>query len=196
MMNIAREICPEFEVTPALQPVMLMLFDWCICNRAGKLDPNKALWICGPMGTGKSTLLRIIRRFASEVRMPRVYGDRYTAPMHYWYEICKATDVTDDYARMGAECYGKYLEDGKMAIDDLGFEPKVVMNYGVPGTPIADLISRQYDKRHNSFMHVTTNLQEDELREHYGARFYDRLGEMYNFVKLDDYSHRPSITMN
>ena len=57
----------------------------------GNLDPDKGLFIWGEVGTGKSTLLRIIREFCYIIRQP-IDGKRY------YFRINNVIDICADYA--------------------------------------------------------------------------------------------------
>ena len=190
-MDIAREICPAFELTEANKRVLALIFDWALC-RPGKLDPAKGLWIWGPMGTGKSTLLRVIREFCYEVRLPTAYGTG-TAELPYWFSIVPATGISDDYATEGPKSFAHFVNNPKLAIDDLGTEQKIVAHYGVAAMPMTEVLQRRYDQRGHNFTHVTTNLRPDEILERYGLRVVERIPEMFNLIELKDYSHRPNL---
>ncbi len=192
MVEIAREICPKFELTAANRWVLALLFDWCL-GRPAALDPTKGLWLWGPMGTGKSTLLRIVRQFCYEYRPQRPYGYEST-PRPYWFDIVPASDITDAYSANGPACFSRYINNPRLAIDDLGTEQKIVGHYGVPAKPLTEVLQRRYDHRLRAFTHVTTNFCPDELLEHYGLRVVERIPEMFNLIELDDYSHRPSLS--
>ena len=63
-----------------------------------------------------------------------------------------------------------------LGIDDLGIEPKEIMDFGNVFTPIIDLLTKRYEEQ--LFTIVTTNLTPSQIREHYGDRIADRLNEM------------------
>lgn len=190
-MEIAREVCPGYVLDEEMKPLVANIFDWCL-GAGGKYDPDKGLWLWGEVGTGKSTMLRIVRRFCQEYRHPADYG-RGGVELPYWYRIHRATDICDSYAREGAASFDRYVNDAKMAIDDLGTEARVTGHYGTPANVIAEVLLRRYDVRQWGFTHVTTNLSPAQIAEVYGIRVYDRCGEMFNFINMGGYSHRPEI---
>ena len=151
----------------------------------GNLDPDKGLFIWGEVGTGKSTMLRIIREFCRIVRQP-VDG------MMYYFRINNVIDICADYAdespNGGYRAIKEYINCPRQAFDELGSETKPTGRWG-NFENVMQYIFHQ-------FTHVTTNYTPDQIAEYYGARIYDRFKEMFNFVALRGRTFRKSTQKN
>ena len=75
-----------------------------------------------------------------------------------------------------------------LGIDDLGTEPREVMDFGNVVTPVIDLLTKRYDEQ--LFTIITTNLTPKQIREHYGDRIADRLNEMIEKIVFKNDSYR------
>ena len=89
-------------------------------------------------------------------------------------------------ARKGQDLYEGWITI--CAIDDLGEEPKEVLNYGNAVTPVVDILEDRYRKREITL--ITTNLDADGIREKYGIRVADRLREMMMIIPFTNPSYR------
>lgn len=161
----------------------------------GPLDPEKGLWLWGGIGTGKSTLLRIVNRFCNEVRPCELIG-YHRAPWPFGISIRRAIDICDAYVKDGIAGLEPIIRQDRLGIDDLGTERPFASHFGNQTNVIADLLMRRYDMRERFQTHVTTNLKPEQIAEVYDERVYDRVGEMFNFVYLPGYTCRPEIIRN
>lgn len=147
-------------------------------------DGRPGLMLAGLCGNGKTTMMRAIGRligFISERELG--YNDRKTLRIRTAKEIaqlCCGNDTHRHYRQLAAE--------EMLGIDDLGCEPREVLRYGMPLTPLVDLLSERYDRQKLTI--VTTNLTPDELKTHYGARVYDRMREMMRVIAFTNPSYR------
>lgn len=193
-MAIASEVCPGFSLEERQKPVINDLFRWCL-RLPGSLDPDKGLWIWGSIGTGKSTLMRIINQFCYEMRPGELIGNnRYTLP--FCLRIRRAIDICDAYAEKGSAGLKDIINIERLCIDDIGTEGQVASYYGNATNVVGDLILRRYDMRRRFQTHATANLTPDDVRRVYGDRVFDRLGEMFNFVFYPGFTHRPGINQS
>ena len=60
-MQCAVAVCPGFTVREEMKPAYNDIVHWAVMDYDGNLDPDKGLLIWGDIGTGKSTMLKIIR---------------------------------------------------------------------------------------------------------------------------------------
>jgi DNA replication protein DnaC len=89
-----------------------------------------------------------------------------------------------------------YKKTPYLGIDDMGKEPKEVLDYGNVCNPVIDLIEYRYDKQLTTF--ITTNLPPKSDSEkkivgidtHYGVRIADRFNEMIEKIVFNDGSYR------
>lgn len=126
--------------------------------------------LCGGCGNGKSTMLKAFQQLLNFLNLPAPYGQGYygiqIVDAKYIAYLCKT-----DYS-----AFLKLASKDMLGIDDLGTEPKEIMDFGNVFTPIIDLLTKRYEEQ--LFTIITTNLTPLQIREHYGDRIADRLNEM------------------
>ncbi len=76
----------------------------------------------------------------------------------------------------------------KLIIDDLGTEPSSVKNWGNEISPVTEILYYRYDRM--LFTVVTSNLNDNEIKERYGIRIADRIDEMFDKVFFSGESYR------
>lgn len=154
-------------------------------------DPNGKIgfMMTGLYGNGKTTLMLAMcnlinwlfdSAFGKKEKRVRVMKAKEIA----WLAVDKNT--RSDFEKL-------YNEE-MLAIDELGEEPATIISYGMPFTPIRDLLEERYARQ--KFTLVTTNLVENkekkifQIKEHYGARVVDRIREMMKIVPFHNESYR------
>lgn len=185
-MNIARSVCPDWTVRPEHREAVDAIFHWCMGIPAYGIDPAKGLWLFGNNGTGKTTMLEIVRRFCY------ITGRRDAEGNFYGFRTTNVGEVCGHYMEKGYAGIKDYCELKRQAFDELGSEAKMVSSYGTPLNVMQYILQRRYEARlDGAFTHVTTNLSVKEIAKRYGVRIFDRCKEMFNFVCLDGSSYRP-----
>jgi len=114
------------------------------------------------------------------VDRPKVYENSISIKIVHVKEIiakCKDFNVMESLKRT------PYI-----GIDDLGVEPKEVLDYGNVCNPVLDLLEYRYSEQLTTF--ITTNLTPKEIEEHYGVRIADRFNEMIEKIVFQDVSYR------
>ena len=189
----ARNVCPGFEIRDELKSTYNDIFHWAVMDYDGNLDPDKGLFLWGDVGTGKSTMLKIIREFCQYVRPP-VDGRSYYFRIDNVIDICaEFADETRDGGYNAIRCY---INCPRQAFDELGSETKPTGRWGNFENVMQYIFQRRYDSRDSQFTHVTSNYTPDQIAEYYGARIYDRFKEMFNFVALRGKTFRKSTQKN
>lgn len=150
----------------------------------GELDPGKGLWLEGPIGTGKSTLMRVFSAFK------RRLGDGF--------KVYVCSQVTTEYALTGD--LDRYLlnesgwlkEPVMMCFDELGREPVPVKHFGTDLNVFQHVLHIRYSLWQESGLKtlVTTNLTSSKVEELYGDYIRDRRKEMFNIVAVTGDSRR------
>lgn len=191
--HAARKVCPGFRLTEEISASVGLLFDWALRVRAaGAIDPDKGLLLYGSVGAGKTTMIHIIREFASYVRpvtLGRYRGDTFGEPYSFAVVSCRnACDrFTDSYYRGIRD----YCRAPAICFDELGAESIPTLHYGTAENVMAYIIGARYDRlRDLRATHFTTNMAPRDIRAAYGDRIYDRLREMVNFVEFTGKSFR------
>lgn len=159
----------------------------------GNLDPDKGLLLWGDIGTGKSTMLRIIRDFCGIIR-PRIDGNRYYFRINNVIDVC--ADYADESADGGYRGIRRYIDSPRQAFDELGSETVPTGRYGNFENVMQYVFQSRYDNRHHQFTHATTNLTVEQIKDVYNERIYDRFKEMFNFVALRGKTFRKNTQKN
>lgn len=183
-LSVAEEhTCGMFRIDKANRQIVSDLFNYFIGIK-GNLDPDKGLWLDGPVGTGKSTLMFVFSKFMQKL------GDGFKV------YIC--SQVTAEYSMNGN--LDKYLlnpdgycrEPVPMCFDELGREPIPAKYYGTELNVFQHILHIRYalwqQRRLKTF--VTTNLTPDEVGNLYGDYIRDRRKEMFNLVAVTGDSRR------
>lgn len=152
-----------------------------LTDKEGKMG----LLMLGLCGNGKTTLMRSIARLVEYVtEATSGYSSRTTMHVYSAKEIARMC-VSSENER---EEFRKLSSVKMLGIDDLGEEPKEIMNYGMIFTPLTDLILERYNRQLTTI--VTTNLTKKQLIEKYGSRVYDRFKEMFEVIPFTNVSYR------
>lgn len=146
------------------------------------------LMLCGLCGNGKTTLAKAIGELIEYLsQLERGYSGRIVAQFYSAKEICKLCASGERYQEQHTR-YERLFDADLLIIDDIGSEPKEVLVYGMPHTPIIDLISKRYDNMRMTL--ITTNLEVDALHAKYGERITDRFREMLTSIVFENKSYR------
>lgn len=196
-VQVCRLICPRFQISEDMKPLLNDIHRWCLMLD-GKHDPNKGLWLWGNIGTGKSTMLEIIREYCNRVRPHQRYRQSDSAAVKqlrkdswpYSFKITNASFVAGAFARDGYPGIEEYILACRQAFDEVGRECIPTGYYGNMENVFQYIFQRRYDIRHGDFTHVTSNLNPEQIGEVYGDHIYDRCHEMFNFVEMSGASWR------
>ena len=149
---------------------------------------NKGLMLIGEVGTGKSLLFKIFKKYTKDVI--RTNG----------YQMHPAIDIIDNVNIQGVECLNIYSNnfEGKQAhpircyIDDIATNREKVKHYGTEINVIEQLLSLRYNvfQRYGTLTHISSNKYPEELSAQYDERIIDRMKEMFNIIELEGSSRR------
>ena len=140
------------------------------------------LMFCGLCGNGKTTWAKALQLLVSGLNLKNPINNLY-----YVFPLCNAKDLA-------MRSKGNYIDWRNvmryqlMIVDDLGTEPREVMEFGNVYTPLIDLITTRYEEQ--LYTIFTTNLTPAQLEEKYGKRIVDRLNEMVEKVVFENESYR------
>lgn len=142
-----------------------------ICEKFG-LDIEKGLLISGPVGCGKTSLMKLLK---------------YMVPHQRPYEMIPSRNVVFGFNHLGYKTIEDYGNSSFFCFDDLGVEPPGRF-YGKDCNVMGEVLLSRYelylDTLRKIKTHATTNLNAQELEERYGNRVRSRMRELFNLVLL------------
>jgi hypothetical protein len=146
---------------------------------------RKGIALFGPVGCGKTTLLRL---FTSNPRESFTVTPCTIVANNYKNE----GDTYFDYYTSRASVYGSAFRHstGGRCFDDLGVEPIPVSYYSNKRNMMADVLERRYALGSGAcgLTHLTTNLSSDQIDELYGQRIRSRMRELFNAIYFDPHT--------
>ena len=149
------------------------------------LDPKKGILLMGNPGVGKT---KFMEEFA--LANSKICWGHPKMPAGLGVMDCEASSIRRGCEKSGLE-FVEMFYDHELFLDDLGGEPKGMVNfYGSTFDPIVDILGIRYKVRAIHKTHITTNLTMDMILEIYGERIWDRLHEMCNILILEGSSRR------
>lgn len=182
-MDVAKKCTGgRFDVNERNKNIVNDLFLYFL-RQPGNLDIRKGLWLEGPVGTGKSTLMYVFSRFM------QFLGEGF--------RVYVCSQVTTEYSLHGE--LDSYLENkfGRygpvpMCFDELGREPNPAKYFGTELNVMQHILHIRYSywQLHGLKTYITTNLDAERVGGLYGDYIRDRRKEMFNKIVLDGTSRR------
>ena len=142
------------------------------CETYG-IDIEKGILLSGPVGCGKTSLMKLLR---------------HIVPMQRPYEMIPCRNVTFSFNHLGFKTVEEYGNTKFYCFDDLGVEPAGRF-YGKDLNVMGEVLLSRYelylDTKHKIKTHATTNLNAEELEERYGNRVRSRMRELFNLIAFE-----------
>ena len=183
-----RFVCSNFQIDKSNRYVMNQIFLYMEKDRS-KLDPEKGILLCGPVGTGKSTIMQIMNRYRYFVSGQ----DKGGYPMG-GFRIDSASFIANSFSMRGKDALELYTYNNgsprMMCFDELGREPIPAKYFGTELNVMQYIFQCRYELRKEALTHATTNLSIKDLQLKYGAYIADRINEMFNVIELGGSSRR------
>jgi DNA replication protein DnaC len=138
------------------------------------IDPNKGILLSGPVGCGKTSLMKLLR---------------HIVPHHKPYEVIPARNITFAFNNIGYKTIQEYGNSSFYCFDDLGVET-TGRHFGKDCNVLGEILLSRYDLflQRKIRTHATTNLNAQELEERYGNRVRSRMRQMFNLISFDSSS--------
>jgi energy-coupling factor transporter ATP-binding protein EcfA2 len=142
------------------------------CKTYG-IDIDKGILLSGPIGCGKTSLMKLLR---------------HLVPLQRPYEMIPCRNVTFSFNHLGFKTVEEYGNTKFYCFDDLGVEPSGRF-YGKDLNVMGEVLLSRYElylqTKHKIKTHATTNLNAEELEERYGNRVRSRMRELFNLIAFD-----------
>ena len=173
----------HFQIHPEDHPLIFKLLVWIIKDKANAkkqgLSLQKGIMLTGPVGCGKTSLMKILQ---------------YFLPSEKRHIIKSCRDVSFEFIQDGYEVISRYSSQSfryhhpkTYCFDDLGTENSLKY-YGNDCNIMAEILLSRYDLfiSQKLITHLTTNLNSSEIEQIYGVRVRSRMREMFNLVSFSN----------
>lgn len=169
----------HFYISPIDYQVIYQVIAWMVedeqaCRKFGIL-PSKGLLLSGPVGCGKTSLMKLFATLSSKDKS---------------FIIKPAREITMEFSQYGYDVIHRYSRKRRspkpICFDDLGIEPPM-RYFGDQINVMGEILLSRYDLYISQGIrtHATTNLNAEELEQRYGARVRSRLREMFNLIAFE-----------
>lgn len=135
------------------------------------IDPNKGILLSGPVGCGKTSLMKLLP---------------YIVPHKKTYKVIPARNIAFEFNNKGFSIIEHYGNNNYYCFDDLGVET-TGRHFGKDCNVMGEILLSRYDLflKRKIRTHATTNLNAQELEERYGNRVRSRMRELFNLIAFD-----------
>ena len=166
-----------FRYSDELHKQIASVANW-LCGMSGK----NSLLLAGGCGNGKTTFVYAMQNLVNHLSIKnQVTG------LNFGISLYNAKDLAN-ICKTQNKNWRSIIDKDILAIDDLGTEPREIIEYGNVLSPIIDLISYRYERQLPTV--ITTNLTPQQISEVYGKRIGDRLKETTEIVPFLNGSYR------
>lgn len=140
-------------------------------------DLNKGLALFGPVGTGKTALMRAFS------------GNQVSS-----YRVKSVLEITEDYKEHGEGAVKHYKANAQgsrnnfghatygYCFDDVGTEEIPAQHYGEKKNVFAEILQIRSLNVPTNTTHMTSNIDAADMSKFYGSRVADRMREMFNVI--------------
>ncbi len=167
----------HFKIHESDRPILLKLCNYFIRDKENcemhNIDLDKGILLSGPVGCGKTSLMKLLR---------------HIVPLQRPYEIIPSRNVTFSFNHLGYRTIEEFGNGKFYCFDDLGIEP-IGRHYGKDCNVMGEVLLSRYElykqTKGKIMTHATTNLNAEELEELYGNRVRSRMRELFNLIAFD-----------
>ena len=136
------------------------------------MDPEKGVLLSGPVGCGKTSMMKLLR---------------YLVPHRRNYVVMPCRNIVFAFNHLGYKTIEDYGDSSCFCFDDMGVE-QIGRHYGRDCNVIGEILLSRYELFLQTKLktHATTNLSAHELEDLYGLRVRSRMKKMFNLVAFDE----------
>ena len=165
----------RFKIYKSDKEILLKLCSYFIrdhinCKKFG-MDINKGVLLSGPVGCGKTSLMKLLP---------------FVVPHQRKYVVMPCRNIVFAFNHLGYKTIEDYGESSAFCFDDIGVEP-LGRYFGKDCNVIGEILLSRYELFLDTPLktHGTTNLNAEELEERYGLRVRSRMRELFNLIAFD-----------
>ena len=166
----------KFQLVDDDRSILFKLCNYMIKDEANceklNIDVNKGILLSGPVGCGKTSLMKLLRCLV---------------PHQKNYKIIPSRNIVFGFNHLGYKTIEDYGNTHYYCFDDLGVEP-FGRHYGKDCNVMGEILLSRYDLflEYHVKTHATTNLNAQELEERYGKRVRSRMRELFNLIAFEN----------
>lgn len=177
----------KFQIPKNEQGIIFGILAWFLEDelvaKEMKIDLRKGILLTGPIGCGKTTLLKLMQKIPSNRKNFGVYATRQVVSEF----MQTGFETIEKYSR--GNLYNETRQMRSICFDDLGAET-TSKYFGNDCNVMAEILLTRYDlyEEKGLITHITTNLTAGEIESIYGNRLRSRMREMFNLFGYDEIS--------
>jgi len=169
----------SFDIDENNEPTIAQLYLYLKMDERFTGDLQKGVMLVGKYGSGKTLIMQaMVEMYNTAVRTLHV--------RHPLLRFVKSSELLDALTEKSVNDFSRM----PLVIDELGREPKQIMDFGNLKSPMIELLCQRYDN--GAWTHGTSNFTLETLcsENQYGKMTGDRIKSMFNFIELKGDSRR------
>jgi DNA replication protein DnaC len=174
-----RRECNSFVIDSINGPVIAQIYLYMRMDERFAGDLQKGMMPVGRYGSGKTLIMQAMTEMHNTV----IHTLHVQRPL---LRFIKSSELRNSVKEKSVNDFSRM----PLVIDELGREPKQIMDFGNLKSPMIELLCERYDR--GAWTHGTSNFTLETLssENQYGKMTGDRIKSMFNFIELKGDSRR------